>query len=724
MEWQAKWIKPSLDMGDVCPTFKKEFQAFENVKEATLTITSLGVYEALINGSRVGEFVLAPGWTSYTKRLQYQMYDVTDLLGSENLLQVTVGKGWYRSRMPGWEGSKVQSELQKNPAGILAQLHIAYENGSEETVISDETWTTAESNIRFSEIYDGETYDAAFQTEKETEVCAFDGPSDTLIAQQGEEIREQERVSAACIFTTPCGETVVDFGQEVTGYVELEVDANAGDEVLISHAEVMDQDGNFYTENYRSAKAQLHYICKDGHQTYKPKLTFFGFRYIRIDKFPGAVSAAKPENFTAVVVHSEMKRTGFLRCSNPLLNKLFDNIIWGQKGNFVDVPTDCPQRDERLGWTGDAQVFIRTACLNYDVEKFFTKWLGDMAADQLDDGQVGHVIPNLLDDPTSSAAWADAATICPWELYLAYGNDEILKNQFQCMKKWIGYITTHTKDEYLWTGGVHFGDWLGLDAPDGSYKGSSREDFIASAFYAYSTSLVIKAGRILGEDVAEYETLYAAIVSAFRKAYPDYKTQTECVLAAYFQLAPDCQAAADQLAELVKSCGKQLQTGFVGTPYLLHVLSEYGYSQLAYDLLLRESYPSWLYPITKGATTIWEHWDGIKENGDFWSKDMNSYNHYAYGSVADWVYGRAAGITPVEEYPGYEKVRIAPIPDKRLDWLEAELETRHGMIRSTWKIEDALWRYEIETPVAAEIVIDGKEYCVEKGSYLFYSKIK
>ncbi len=724
MEWQAKWIKPSLDMGDVCPTFKKEFQASEKVKKATLTISSLGVYEALINGSRVGEFVLAPGWTSYAKRLQYQMYDVTDLLGSENLLQVTVGKGWYRSRMPGWEGSKVQSELQKNPAGILAQLHIAYENGSEETVISDETWTTAESNIRFSEIYDGETYDAAFQTEKETEVCAFDGPSDTLIAQQGEEIREQERVSAACIFTTPCGETVVDFGQEVTGYVELEVDANAGDEVLISHAEVMDQDGNFYTENYRSAKAQLHYICKDGHQTYKPKLTFFGFRYIRIDKFPGAVSSAKPENFTAVVVHSEMKRTGFLRCSNPLLNKLFDNIIWGQKGNFVDVPTDCPQRDERLGWTGDAQVFIRTACLNYDVEKFFTKWLGDMAADQLDDGQVGHVIPNLLDDPTSSAAWADAATICPWELYLAYGNDEILKNQFQCMKKWIGYITTHTKDEYLWTGGVHFGDWLGLDAPDGSYKGTSREDFIASAFYAYSTSLVIKAGRILGEDVAEYETLYAAIVSAFRKAYPDYKTQTECVLAAYFQLAPDCQAAADQLAELVKSCGKQLQTGFVGTPYLLHVLSEYGYSQLAYDLLLRESYPSWLYPITKGATTIWEHWDGIKENGDFWSKDMNSYNHYAYGSVADWVYGRAAGITPVEEYPGYEKVRIAPIPDKRLDWLEAELETRHGMIRSTWKIEDALWRYEIETPVAAEIVIDGKEYPVEKGSYLFYSKIK
>ena len=417
-----------------------------------------------------------------------------------------------------------------------------------------------------------------------------------------------------------------------------------------------------------------------------------------------------------------MKRTGRLICSNQHLNRLFDNIIWGQKGNFVDVPTDCPQRDERLGWTGDAQVFARTACLNYDAEKFFTKWLADMAADQHEDGYVGHVIPDLLQAPAASAAWGDAAAICPWEVYRAYGNPAILENQFECMHKWVDYITAATTTPNLWTGGTHYGDWLGLDAPSGSYKGSSDETFIASAFYARSTALVIKAGKALGRDVSAYETLYSDIVAAFRKTYPEYKTQTECVLAAHFRLAPDCQAAADRLARMVKECGMKLQTGFVGTPYLLHVLSDYGYTDLAYSLLLREQYPSWLYPVTKGATTIWEHWDGIMEDGGFWSADMNSYNHYAYGAVADWVYGVAAGITPAA--PGYEKARIAPIPDKRLGWLKASLHTRHGLIRSQWKQQDGMWRYEITTPVEAEIVIDGKIRQVSAGTYYFYSEIR
>lgn len=724
MNWMAKWIKPVKDMGEVCPVFTREFTAAGEVEEAKLYITALGVYEAELNGTRVGEFVLAPGWTSYQKRLQYQEYDVTDMLKEENRLTITVGKGWYRGRIPGWTASESQEYLKKSPAGLLAQMVITYRNGSTETIASDESFTAAESPVRFSEIYDGETYDASFRAEREEKAVVFDGPSDTLIAQQGEEVREQERVAAAGLFTTPKGEVVIDFGQEVTGYVEIEVDAKNGDTVELSHAEVMDQEGNFYTENYRSAKAKYRYICRDGHQTYKPKLTFFGFRYIRVDEFPGGPAAAKKANFTAVVLHSEMKRTGFLRCSNPLLNKLFDNVIWGQKGNFVDVPTDCPQRDERLGWTGDAEVFCRTACYNYDAEKFFTKWLADMSADQRADGGVGHVIPDVLCAPDSSAAWGDAAAICPWEIYLAYGNPEILASQFDCMKKWIGYITSTTKDQNLWTGGTHFGDWLGLDAPSGSYKGSTREDFIASAYYAYSTSLVIKAGKVLGEDVSEYEALHAAIVDTFRKAYPDYRTQTECVLAAHFGLAPDCQAAADQLAQLVKGCGTKLQTGFVGAHHILHVLSDYGYEELAYSLLLREQYPSWIYPVTKGATTIWEHWDGIMENGEFWSKDMNSYNHYAYGAVTDWVYGVAAGIRPDEEYPGYERVTVAPVPDKRLGWLKAVLDTRHGTIRSSWYCEGDRFRYEIETPVRAHVVIAGTEYEVEKGRYLYYSDIE
>lgn len=725
MEWNAKWIQPALDTGDAAPVYLKSFPLPEREKiaKARLFLTALGVYEAELNGKRVGNYVLAPGWTSYYKRLQYQEYDVTKLLETENRLTILVGKGWYRSHMPGFQSSPYQEKLSERPAGLLAQLEIAYQDGRREVFATDETWTVSESEVRFSEIYDGEIYDATYQPAMDNPVQCFDGPWDTLISQQGEEIREQERITGARCFTTPNGETVIDFGQEVTGYVETVLEAAAGEILDLSFAEVLDKEGNFYTENYRSAKAQYRYTCREGRQTYKPKLTFWGFRYIRVNSFPGGTENAAPECFTAIAVHSDMKRTGRLSCSNTNLNRLFDNIVWGQKGNFLDVPTDCPQRDERLGWTGDAQVFVRTACLNYDAEKFFAKWLADMSADQHEDGYVGHVIPDLLQAPKASAAWGDAAAICPWEVYLAYGNKALLENQFTCMHKWVDYITASTDTPDLWTGGTHYGDWLGLDAPSGSYKGSSDETFIASAFYARSTELVIKAGKALGKDVTAYEALYRRIVIAFRRTWPEYKTQTECVLAAHFRLAPDCQAAANQLAEMVKACGTKLQTGFVGTPYLLHVLSDYGYAELAYSLLLRETYPSWLYPVTKGATTIWEHWDGIMEDGGFWSADMNSYNHYAYGAVADWVYGVAAGIKPLEEAPGYAKVRIAPVPDPRLDWLKASLHTRHGMVRSHWKKLDGMWRYEITTPVETEVVIAGETHMVSAGTWYFYSKI-
>ena len=723
MSWNPTWICPAQDLGDPAAVFGTSFVSRKKVSQAMLTITALGVYEAKVNGKRVGHFIMAPGWTSYHHRLQYQVYDITDLLAEKNTIEVTVGKGWYRSPLPGW-GSPYQNELRARPCGLAAQITLTFEDGSNQIISTDENWKVCDGPVRFSEIYDGEIYDATKLPHFDQSATIFDGPTDTLIPQQGEEVHEQERLAVKNSFVTPKGELVLDFGQNLTGYVELSVDAKAGECVDLSFAEVMDKEGNFYTENYRGAKAQYHYICKDGTQTWHPSLTFYGFRYIRINEFPGGIDDAKPENFTAIAVHSDMKRTGFLNSSNPLLNQLFSNIIWGQKGNFLDVPTDCPQRDERLGWTGDAQVFVRTACLNYDAEKFFTKWLADLAADQHKDGYVGHVIPDLLQNPHASSAWGDAATICPWQVYLAFGNPQILRNQYQSMKKWIDYITTTTTTKYLWTGGTHYGDWLGLDAPSGSYKGSSNEDLIASAFYAYSTSLVIKAGTVLGEDVSELKALYANIVRTFQETWPTYHTQTECVLAAHFKLAKDCQAAADQLADMVRACGTKLQTGFVGTPYLLHVLSDYGHADLAWDLLLRTKYPSWLYPVTKGATTIWEHWDGIMEDGNFWSKDMNSYNHYAYGSVADWVYGTAAGILSREDAPGYAKVTIAPHPDTRLDWLRAELDTRHGHISSFWTKEDAQWRYEITVPVEADILIDGVCHSVKAGSYCFYSEQK
>ena len=725
MNWNPTWIRPANEPGDPAAVFGTSFVSEKAVSQATLTITAMGVYEAKINDRRVGKFVLAPGWTSYHKRLQYQEYDVTDLLtAGKNEIEVTVGNGWYHSRMPGWTGSSYQDELRARPLGLTAQMTLTFDDGSSRVISTDESWKVSDGPVRFSDIYDGEIYDASKLPALDQDVAVFDGPTDTLIPQEGEEIHEQERFTVKNIFVTPKGETVLDFGQNLTGYVELSVTAKSGDCVDLSFAEVMDREGNFYTENYRSAKAQYHYICKDGAQTWHPLLTFYGFRYIRINAFPGGVDAVRPENFTAIAVHSDMKRTGFLSSSNPLLNQLFSNIIWGQKDNFLDVPTDCPQRDERLGWTGDAQVFIRTACLNYDTEKFFTKWLADLAADQHEDGYVGHVIPDLLQNPHASSAWGDAAAVCPWQVYLAFGSPQVLRNQYQSMKQWISYITMTTTTKYLWTGGTHYGDWLGLDAPSGSYKGSSNEDFIASAFYAYSTSLVIKAGTVLSEDVSELKELYANIVRTFQETWPTYHTQTECVLAAHFKLAKNCQTAADQLADMIRACGTKLQTGFVGTPYLLHVLSDYGHADLAWDLLLRTQYPSWLYPVTKGATTIWEHWDGIMEDGSFWSRDMNSYNHYAYGSVADWVYGTADGILPREDAPGYAKATIAPHPDTRLDWLRAELDTRHGRISSFWTKEDASWRYEITVPVDANIVIDGICHSVKAGSYCFYSDQK
>lgn len=718
MEFKANWVRPARDLSDVCPVFKKEWRLIKPLKAAELFLTARGVYEARINGKRVSGYVLAPGWTSYEKRLQVQRYDVTELLQEDNILTVTVGRGWMRSPMPGFVESEDKKRRVAQPCGLWGELHLLYEDGGREILAADETWEYGESGVRFSEIYDGEHYDAAFETPVWENVIKADFPTDNLIMQEGEEIRETERIGAKSVFKTPAGETVVDFGQEITGYVEFCVEAKEGDRIHILHGEVLDKNGNFYRDNYRDAKAEIQYICKEGRQTYHPVLTFFGFRYLKLEEFP---KEAGPEQFTAVVVCSNLKKTGHLSCSDPDLNQLFSNIFWGQKGNFLDIPTDCPQRDERLGWTGDAQVFVKTASYNYDVEKFFTKWLHDMAADQRKDGGIGHVIPACLPGEESSAAWGDAAVICPWQIYQTYGNKQILEEQFECMKKWVDYITGTTTVPYLWTGGEHFGDWLGLDAPSGSYKGSSREEFIATAFYAHSTELLIKAAKVLGKDVGEYERLYENIVKAFRENYPEYLTQTEHILAVHFRLAKDLQKTADDLAEMIKRDGSQIKTGFVGTPYILHVLSEYGHSDLAYTLFLRKEYPSWLFSVKQGATTIWEHWDGIMENGDFWSTDMNSFNHYAYGSVADWVYEKAAGIRPLEEYPGFQKVLIKPMADRRLKWLEASVDTRNGKVASKWICTPEGIRYEIETAVPAVIEIGDKKMEAAPGKYTFWS---
>ena len=483
MNWQAKWITPALDMGSKAPVFGKSFPVKKPLASALLRITAMGVYEASINGRPVTDTVLNPGWTAYTKRLQVQSYDVTGLLRAENELTVIVGKGWYRSPLICSNDGTIQTELKTKPASLTAELTLTYQDGEAEVICTDESWTAGEGAVRFSELYDGEVFDATFVPGEKPSAVLYDGPTDTLIPHEGVPIREQERISPVGMFITPKGEKVIDFGQELTGFLEVTVDAKAGDVVDVSFAEVMDQEGNFYTENYRDAKCQYRYICQDGHQTYKTHLTFYGYRYIRVNEFPGEV---KPESFTGIAVHSDMRRIGHIRTSDPMLNQLFSNIIWGQKSNFVDVPTDCPQRDERLGWMGDAQVFARTACMNYDAEQFFQKWLNDLAADQHVDGYIGSVIPDVWthvhDRGNASAAWGDAATIVPWEVYRAYGNIDMLRRQFPSMKKWVDYIGSVTEQPPLWVGGWQWADWLGLDAPSGSYKGSSREAFVATGF--------------------------------------------------------------------------------------------------------------------------------------------------------------------------------------------------------------------------------------------------
>ena len=498
----ASWIYPSEDIGEVCPVFRKHFTACPGAA-AKLEITAFGVYEAFLNGQRIGNFFLAPGWTSYPTRLQVQTYDLTALLREENELTVTLGKGWFAGRI----STDAYQALADGPR-LLAALHLTGADGTREYA-TDESWQWAESPIRFSDIYDGETYDARV-TPENWRFCRTDScGKQMLIPQEGEIVTEHERLKPAAVLHTPKGEMVLDFGQEITGYAEFTVQARAGERVLLSCAEVLDADRNFYTENYRSAKSRIEYICRDGIQTGRAHHTFYGFRYLRVDEAPEGWQA---ENFTAVCVYSDLQRTGWIRTSDPLLNQLYQNIVWGEKDNLLDVPTDCPQRDERLGWTGDAQVSIRAITCTFDGKRFFSKWLRDMAAEQREDGAVSHFVPNVglfTKDPAlfcGGSAWADAAVICPWQLYQAYGDKELLREHLPMMQKWVEYVRRASGDSCIWNTGHQYGDWLALDAGEGNYTGASRKEFIATAFYAHSAQLLAQAMDALDMDgAAQFE---------------------------------------------------------------------------------------------------------------------------------------------------------------------------------------------------------------------------
>ena len=719
---QADWIKTPVDFGEIAPVFRRTFQVTGNVVSARLCISAIGLYEATLGGRRIGDFILAPGWTDYRHRVQVQEYDVTDMLEGENTLEIMLGRGW--SGVFTWY--RHQTYPCYPSQAVICALEMSFDDGTKEVILSNESFEVAKSGVLFSDIYDGEIYDARTFVQEWMPAAVAPYPKDILIAQQGEVVREIQEVKPVKLIKTIINDKIIDFGQNLTGYVKVRSSLTSGSVIEMRHAEVLREKGTLqlYTDNLRGAMQRVTYITSGEDREYKPHFTFQGFRYVQLDKWAGPVNL---DDFTAVVVHSDMQRTGYFECSNEKVNKLFENIIWSQKGNFLDVPTDCPQRDERCGWTGDAQVFVRAASYNFDVRRFFEKWLADLASEQFEDGGVPAIIPNPIEEIyANSAAWGDAAVICPWQIYLTYGDMDILKAQFESMKKWVDYVKGEADDNLLWTDGIHFGDWLALDNGEGVLDGATPREFIATAFFAYSTGLLIKAGRLLGRDMDSYEALHGGIVSAIRETYMrdgrlTIATQTAHALALYFDLCGESRlAVAKDLADMVADNGNRLTTGFVGTPYLLHALSQNGYAETAYSLLLQENFPSWLFSVNRGATTVWEHWDGIREDGGFWSGGlMNSFNHYAYGAVADWMYGVVCGINTDEDAPGFEHAILRPIPDGRLEYASASIDTRLGRLSSKWHREGDRIVYEFEVPGTATIHIGPETYEVGRGRHTF-----
>ena len=709
--FKGNWITHTLGNIEACPIFKKEFNTDKKVTRARIYATALGVYEIEINKEKVGDAFFAPGWTNYKKRLHYQAYDVTDMIKDKNNISITVANGWYKGifgfmNIPNNYGDKV---------AVLAELHIWYEDGSKEIIGTDTSWHCSTGSIRYSEIYNGETIDSTFKDESEMPVENFKYDNNNLVAQECEYVRITKRFKPKKLIYTPAGEVVLDFGQNMAGVVEFKVNGEKGQKIVIKHAEVLDKEGNFYTENLRGAKATDTFICKGGEETFMPHFTFHGFRYICVE---GMGRDLNLEDFTACALHTDMEETGEFTCSAPLVNQLQSNILWGQRGNFLDVPTDCPQRDERLGWTGDAQVFCKTAAFNMNTALFFTKWLRDLSSEQTLEFGVTDVVPNILgDEKDGTAAWGDAATIIPWNMYRVYGDKKILENQYESMKNWVEYIKGKAGEDNLWNEGFQYGDWLGLDKEEikvNDRSGATDVYLVATAFYAYSTKLLCQSAKVLGKekDYDKYNLLYEKIVDAFNNEYITKtgrlvsETQTACILALYFDIAKPQyrQRIFNTLENNLLAHKNHLSTGFVGTPYICHLLSEMGRHDLAGILLLNEDYPSWLYSVKLGATTMWERWNSMKDDGSFDESGMNSFNHYAYGSIGDWMYEKLAGLQIVE--PGYKKSRISPGLISGITSASASIETVYGKLACKWECKNGKIKVDIEIPANTTAIVN------------------
>ena len=686
------------------PILRKAFVVPAKVQHAVLYASALGLYEVHLNGQRVGDHVLAPDWTDYRKRVCYQAYDVTGLLNSGgNAIAAMLADGWFSGHI----GNGGFEYFGKEPA-FLAQLEITYSDGHTEEIVTDETWKFHDSAIVSSDFMLGEAYDSRLEIKNWDKanlddrdwgaVRTRDESARKLEAQVMPPVREVMELKPKAVSEPKPGTWVYDLGQNMVGVVRLKVSAPAGTKITVRHAEMLNTDGTLYTRNLRGAPSVDHYVCKGSRtETWQPRFTFHGFRYVEIS---GLTGHPKPDAVSGVVIASDLPRVGDFACSDPRINQLQSNIQWGQRGNYVSVPTDCPQRDERLGWMGDAEVFIRTATYNADIAAFFTKWMMDVDDGQSSVGAYGDVSPNTMGGK-GTPAWADAGIICPWTIYQTYGDKRILETHLPAMTRWVEYMREHSTKLIRDTDrGSDYGDWLAIGA-------KTPKDLIGTAFFAYSTHLLAASYHAVGRDAEaiKYDQLFADIKTAFNKEYVTadghIKGDTQCgyAMALKFELLPDNLRAkvADYLAADIAAKGNHLSTGFIGVGYLLPVLTEAGQGDAAYRLLMQDSFPSWLFSVKHGATTIWERWDGWTPEKGFQDPGMNSFNHYSLGSCGEYLFGGIGGIRPAS--PGYDTILIKPAIFDGLNWAKASYDSIHGTIATAWKKEGDQLLLKVTVPV-------------------------
>ncbi|WP_235496674.1 alpha-L-rhamnosidase [Leifsonia sp. Root4] len=685
------------------------------VASARLYATAHGIYTARLNGAPIDDTVLAPGWTAYEHRLRIRAYDVTSLVATgDNHLDFVLGNGWWRGRF-GFLGERA---IYGDRLALLAQLEVTLVDGSVQILATDGSWVARPTGILSDDIYDGQTTDLRNDPDAPftATVEEVDADLSRLVGEDGPPMRVTATIPAAKIWTSSSGKTLVDFGQNLVGWVRLRIrGAAAGSEIILRHAEVL-EDGELGVGPLRTARATDTFLLSGAAEEFlEPSLTFHGFRYAEISG-AGEIPAADIE---AAVIGSDLERTGWFSSSHELLDRFHENVVWGMRGNFLDVPTDCPQRDERLGWTGDIQVFAPTATYLFDSAGFLSSWLADLAVEQHPDGSVPHVVPDILRTQLTSApaaAWGDAATVVPWTLWERTGDRGILRRQFDSMRAWVDCVHKLAGDDLIWRGGFQYGDWLDPTAPhDDAAAAKADPDVVATAHFARSAELVARAAAVLGEEseAARYGSLANSVRVAFRHAFVTgdgrilSDAQTVYAIALEWELLEDPrqrQVAGQRLADLVRTSDFRIATGFVGTPVVADALMNAGHADVAFRLLLQTHAPSWLYPVTMGATTVWERWDSLLPDGSINPSGMTSFNHYALGSIVDWVHRRVAGLAPAE--PGYRTLAVRPMPPAQLEHASARHTTPYGEAAVSWRKTDGTLVLDVQVPVGSTATVE------------------